>query len=591
MTTPDAPTETCGSMMIPLENARNAGHAGVLRRAGRAWADRCQALIEVPGESLAAKRRLASFCGALVLAGLVCAMAAPLLGAAGFGVSAIACAAVLGFGALVAAVAVAATGETDLAAAGLYSLVAGMLALLSVRVDSFWPLLLLAVGPVEARLAGQTLLFRLMLPAVFLGAGLVGFLSLHGLGPSDQGFAGTTLALPAITAYVALVLHRLAVRPSDASGAKPALAALSLDAEGRLIGGPSAGTAFSQRLHLLDRVAFLKTLDAMRLGQGETELALRLRGAEPGAFRTCLVTLTPIHSDEGALLRLDAAIRETEGAAAPALAEAAAPSRTESAFLATISHELRTPLNAIVGFSELLEGETFGPFNDPRQKDYVGVIHRSGLHLLEIVNGLLDMSKIEAGRYDLTMEPFPVAAVALAAAEMVGCEADRKQLRLVLRTAEQPELVTADRRVCQQILVNLLANAVKFTEEGTICLGARIEGEDLVLQVSDTGIGIAHEDIGRLGRPFVQLSHGPSRRYEGTGLGLSLVRGFAELHHGTMEIESQEGRGTTVTVRIPTNCAERARVGETPPENVVALTHARQKASLSSQAFPTRRSA
>jgi signal transduction histidine kinase len=578
-------------MMIPLENARNAGQTGVLRRVAKSWSDRCQALIDVPAESLAAKRRLASVCGTLVLAGLVCAMAAPLLGVAGFGVSVSACAAGLGFGALVAAVTVAATGETDLAAAGLYTLVAGMLALLSVRIDSFWPLLLLAVGPVEARLAGQALLFRLMLPAVFLGAGLVGFLSLHGLGPSDQGFAGTSIALPLVTAYAAFVLHRLAVRPADVSGAASGETLVPLDAEGRYHGGPSNGAAFSQRLHLLDRVAFLKALDAMRLGHGECELALRLRGTEPGAFRTCLVTLTPVRSEEGALQRIDAAILETESRNAPEPSETVLPSRAESAFLATISHELRTQLNAIVGFSELLEGETFGPFSDPRQKDYVGVIHRSGLHLLEIVNGLLDMSKIEAGRYDLAMEPFPVAAVALAAAEMVGGEAERKKLRLVLRTAEQPELVTADRRVCQQILVNLLANAVKFTEEGTICLSARIEGEDLLLQVSDTGIGIAPEDIGRLGRPFVQLSHGPSRRYEGTGLGLSLVRGFAELHHGTMEIASQEGRGTTVTVRIPTNCAERVRVGETPPENVVALTHARQKASLSSQAFPTRRSA
>lgn len=592
MTTPDAPTDTCGSIMIPLEIARDEGHQGVLRRAGKAFADRCQTMIDVPARSLSAKRRLASICGALVLAGLICAMVAPLLGAAGFGPLAIACAATLGFGALLAAVAVAMSGETDLAAAGLYTLLAAMLALLSVELDSFWPLTLLAIGPVEARLAGQRLLFRLMLPAVFLGAGLVGFLSLHGLGPSDQGFAGTTLALPLITAYAAFVLHRLAVRPAaDMDGASTAAATLALDAEGRVLGGALAGTAFSQRLHLLDRVAFLKVLDQMRQGRGETELALRLRGSEPGAFRTCLVRLVPVRSAEGELKLIEAHVPEVDALAAPAETDERMPARVESAFLATMSHELRTPLNAIIGFSELLDRETFGTFSDPRQKEYVGLIRRSGQHLLDVVNGLLDMSKIEAGRYELTMEPFPVAGVTRAAVEMVACEAERKNLRLVVRTGETADIVTADRRVCQQILVNLLANAVKFTEAGTVCVGARIENADLVFEVSDTGIGIASEDIGRLGRPFVQLSHGPSRRYEGTGLGLSLVRGFAELHHGTMEIESQEGRGTTVTVRIPTDCAERPRFGETPPENVVALTHARQKASLSSHVFPTRRSA
>ncbi|WP_162141939.1 sensor histidine kinase [Aureimonas ureilytica] len=577
--------------MIPLDNAHTEGHAGVLRRAGKAWADRCQAMIDPPASSRAAKRRLASICGALVLAGLVCALAAPALGMAGFGTPAIASVAVLGFGALLSAVAVAASGETDLAAAGLYTLLAALLAVLSVEIDSFWPLTLLAIGPVEARLAGQRLLFRLMLPAVFLGAGLVGFLSLHGLGPSDQGFAGTTLALPLITAYAGFVLHRLAVRPARETEEDRTASIVLLDAEGRVLGGAGAGSAFSQRLHLLDRVAFLKVLDAMRHGRGESELSLRLRGEEPGSFRATPVRLVPCRSAEGELLQVEAHLPEGENEPAGAEEGETSATRAQSAFLATISHELRTPLNAIIGFSELLDRETFGPFSDPRQKEYVGLIHRSGQHLLDIVNGLLDMSKIEAGRYDLAMESFSVAHVARAAAEMIGGEADRKGLRLVVRTGEPAECVTADRRVCRQILVNLLANAVKFTDAGTVCLSARVEKDELVLAVSDTGIGIAEADIARLGRPFVQLSQGPSRRYEGTGLGLSLVRGFAELHHGTMEIESQEGRGTTVTVRIPTDCAERPRFGETPPENVVALTHARQKASLSSQVFPTRRSA
>jgi len=388
------------------------------------------------------------------------------------------------------------------------------------------------------------------------------------------------------------VLHRLAVRADKGAEPQTLRGLVTLDGEGLILGGPMAGAPFSQQLHLLDRVLFLKALDSLRLGRDGAELRLRLHGAEPGSFQSHLVKLMPVRASNDELLRIELSSVEHEAEAAGGEPSQTVPAPApEAAFLAAMSHELRTPLNAIIGFSELLDGETFGAFTDPRQKEYVGLIRRSGQHLLEIVNGLLDISKIEAGRYELSMERFGVADIAEAAAEMMSCEAERKNLRLVVRTAPEPEFVTADRRACQQILVNLLANAVKFTDEGTVCLSVRIEQDDLVMQVSDTGIGIASCDIARLGRPFVQLSQGLSRKYEGTGLGLSLVRGFAELHHGTMEIASLEGRGTTVTVRIPTDCAERPRAGETPSENVVALTHARQKASLSSQAFPTRRSA
>ncbi len=592
--------------MVPAQSARVDGHHGLLRRAASFFADRAEATIGVRAREPGRRRRLSALCGGLILAGLACAMLTPLLGGLGYGLAAILAFALLGSAALAGAAVIAFTGEAELVAAAFAMIAAAALASLAVEIDSFWPLLLVLVAPVEARLARRELLFRMTLPAVFLAAGLAGFLSLHGLGPSDQGFAGTVLALPLATAYGAFVLHRLAVRggpaPARAEAAAAAGPAVAIDAEGRIVAGEGRGTSFAQRLHLLDRVLFLKTLDALRQGRGETALSVRLRTGEPGAFRTAELRLTPVHEADGALRRIEIAgelegdVTGTEGVGTErgaALAPAAeAPSfGTESAFLATVSHELRTPLNAIIGFSELLDGETFGAFADPRQKEYVGLIRRSGAHLLEVVNSLLDMSKIEAGAYELAMESFDIQAVAASAAEIVSCEAERKKLRLVLRTANGPERVTADRRACKQILVNLLGNAVKFTDEGTVCAGARIEGGMLVMEVSDTGIGIAPADISRLGKPFVQLSQGPSRRYEGTGIGLSLVRSLTELHHGTMEIASQPGRGTTVTVRIPLDCAERPRFGRTPPENVVALTNARQKASLSSQASPSRRSA
>jgi two-component system, cell cycle sensor histidine kinase DivJ len=155
-----------------------------------------------------------------------------------------------------------------------------------------------------------------------------------------------------------------------------------------------------------------------------------------------------------------------------------------------------------------------------------------------------------------------------------------------VRTGTGGETAVADRRACQQILLNLLANAVKFTDRGTVTLSVAVDGPWLDITVCDTGIGIAADDISRLGQPFVQLSQGLARRYEGTGLGLSLVRGLAELHHGTLTIRSTEGRGTTVCVRIP---AEGVDIRSDLSENIVALTDARQKTSSPSVVLPSRR--
>jgi cell cycle sensor histidine kinase DivJ len=232
--------------------------------------------------------------------------------------------------------------------------------------------------------------------------------------------------------------------------------------------------------------------------------------------------------------------------------EAEDANSAKTRFLANVSHELRTPLNAIIGFSDLLKSEVFGGFNDDRQRDYVRLIHESGTHLLQVVSDILDMSKIESGNFDLTTEPFNIEPLISSTREMMSHEAAARSLTLKTAVSDDlPELV-ADRRACKQILINLLSNAVKFTNAGgTITIGARVEGACVAFFVEDNGIGIAEKDVCKLGMPFVQADSGYNRRHEGTGLGLSVVKGLATLHGGTMHIESRLNVGTCVTVTLP----------------------------------------
>jgi cell cycle sensor histidine kinase DivJ len=242
--------------------------------------------------------------------------------------------------------------------------------------------------------------------------------------------------------------------------------------------------------------------------------------------------------------------QEEELTRARETAEQASLAKTR--FLANVSHELRTPLNAIIGFSEMLGAEVFGPLGDPRQREYVELIHESGNHLLQVVNDILDMSKIEAGTFDVVPEPFDLAPLLEGVRQMMALQADERGLDMTLDLPLRlPELV-ADRRACKQILINLVSNALKFTDrKGRVTIGARLDGDSVAMYVRDTGIGIADKDLQRLGTPFVQADSGYDRRHEGTGLGLSVVKGLAHLHGGVMKIESRLGEGTCVTVRLP----------------------------------------
>jgi cell cycle sensor histidine kinase DivJ len=222
----------------------------------------------------------------------------------------------------------------------------------------------------------------------------------------------------------------------------------------------------------------------------------------------------------------------------------------KSRFLANMSHELRTPLNAIMGFSDIMRQRLFGPLAD-RYAEYAELIHESGTHLLELINDVLDMSKIEAERFELAIETFDARDAVQAVLRLMRGQADRAgvHLRGVLPIGPLP--AEADRRALKQIALNLISNALKFTpRHGSVTVTVQGDGDVLELVVADTGVGIAPDDLERLGRPFEQAGDAEQRQ-AGSGLGLSLVRAFARLHNGEMTVESSMGEGTTVTVRMP----------------------------------------
>jgi two-component system, cell cycle sensor histidine kinase DivJ len=243
-----------------------------------------------------------------------------------------------------------------------------------------------------------------------------------------------------------------------------------------------------------------------------------------------------------------------EGALVEARDAALNANRAKSRFLANMSHELRTPLNAIIGFSEVMTREMFGPVG-PRYQEYSRLIHESGGHLLELINSVLDMSKIEAGKFELTEELFDLEETAESAVRFLRLPAERASVALKLAVAPGARLVFADRRAIKQILVNLLSNGVKYTPPGgEVKVTAKImneAGRGIEIIVSDTGTGIAKTDLARLGQPFEQVESAETRAKEGTGLGLALVKSMAAMHGGEAVLESTLGEGTTVTVRLP----------------------------------------
>ncbi len=225
--------------------------------------------------------------------------------------------------------------------------------------------------------------------------------------------------------------------------------------------------------------------------------------------------------------------------------------KAKSEFLANMSHELRTPLNAINGFSEIMVGEMYGPLGDRRYREYVRDIHASGQHLLALINDILDMSKIEAGKLKLRLEAVHLDDVAEDAVRLMRNRAEAAGLQLAADLAWAPE-VEADYRAVKQILLNLLSNSVKFTPPGgKVIVSAAADGERLRVSVTDTGIGIAKPDLERLAKPFEQVESQHSKTTQGTGLGLALTKSLVELHGGRLELNSEPGQGTTASFTLP----------------------------------------
>ncbi|RMF26344.1 MAG: sensor histidine kinase, partial [Cyanobacteria bacterium J083] len=224
--------------------------------------------------------------------------------------------------------------------------------------------------------------------------------------------------------------------------------------------------------------------------------------------------------------------------------------KAKAEFISILTHELRAPLTGILGFSRALIEEIFGSLN-PKQKQYVNGILTSGEHLLNLVNDFLDLSKIEADKEELFLERVAVEDVCLASLSMVQERARQENLKLNLDIGEEVDFCWTDQRRLTQILVNLLSNAVKFTPEGSITLKVNTQETWLIIQVIDTGIGIALEQQKNLFQPFTQINSKVSRKYKGTGLGLALSRKLAKLHGGDLTVTSQVGKGSCFTLRIP----------------------------------------
>jgi signal transduction histidine kinase len=228
-----------------------------------------------------------------------------------------------------------------------------------------------------------------------------------------------------------------------------------------------------------------------------------------------------------------------------------AASRHKSEFLANMSHELRTPLNAILGFSEVLAERMFGELN-PKQEEYLRDIHTSGQHLLSLINDILDLSKVEAGRLELELASFNLPMAVENAMTLVRERATRHGITLDQAIDDRVGNIVADERKVKQILLNLLSNAVKFTPAGgRIGLTATATAEAITISVSDTGIGIAPEDQATIFEEFRQVGRDDARKQEGTGLGLTLAKKFVELHGGQIWVQSQVGQGSTFSFTLP----------------------------------------
>src|SRR5690606_4534306 len=326
-----------------------------------------------------------------------------------------------------------------------------------------------------------------------------------------------------------------------------------------------AGSGLLDRIHVLDRPGYLTAFASANRDGAARRVEVRMRRDDPTsaapAFIWVEVGLSPVVDPDTAgeryevvaLLRDVTARRDHEDEMRKARKLAEEASSAKSRFLATIGHELRTPLNAIVGFSEMMTSGVVGEL-PPQHKEYAALIHQSGNHLIEVVRMLLDMSRLEAGKFDLQTEGFQPSALIDPCLQIVDSMAQAKRVRVVVDLPGNLPALVADERACRQVLINLLSNAIKFSNaDAVVRLSLRRQGQHLLISVADSGVGMDAAAVGRVGEPFFQAQGGLARGYEGTGLGLSIVKGLIELHDGTLHVTSTPGQGTVMTVLLPIN--------------------------------------
>ncbi len=435
------------------------------------------------------------------------------------------------------------------------------------------PLAALALAPAAAMAALDSRRFIALGVSLTLGAVAVEALAAnlgvtHAAVASDPWLPLAVISIEAVGLAAALQLskasagEREAARSEEAEGVRRLLDAgpflvLRLDASGVIreafCGAPEdwdhnlVGRGFETLAGANDREAARSAVDIVRR-TGAASVGFSPPLAPDRFFSVELRSL----AGEGsvAVVRDASAERAHEAFLEQARADAENVAQAKSRFLANMSHELRTPLNAVIGFSDIMRSKLFGPLSE-RYAEYAGLIHESGGHLLDLINDVLDMSKIEADRFTLTLEPFDAREAVSSALRLTRVQADTAKIGLRGGLPPKPIDVIADRRAIKQIVLNLISNSLKFTPTGgQVNVLARENKGELEIIVADTGVGIAPADVERLGRPYEQAG-GADQRSKGTGLGLSLVRAFAELHGGTMVIKSVLGEGTAVSIRLP----------------------------------------
>ncbi len=284
--------------------------------------------------------------------------------------------------------------------------------------------------------------------------------------------------------------------------------------------------------------ADVQRLDGKPLRVALSGVAVRDEAGNTLYFEAMMIDMTERYMAEQALIL--------------AKEQAEVANRSKSEFLANMSHELRTPLNAVIGFAEIIKDQLFGPVGNVQYSEYAKDIHDSGTHLLSLINDILDMSKVEANKRELAEEQLVLSDVAHSAVRLIAARATAGRVKLV-ESVNVPHRIRAEEKALKQILVNLLSNAVKFTPEGgTVSLAAEIRPSgEVYIAITDTGIGIAPEDIEKALAPFGQIESALARKHQGTGLGLPITKGLIELHGGEMLLNSEVGKGTTVSFTLP----------------------------------------